>query len=191
VAILIDHQATLIDFAGLWQALVDAQPGGQDAAFDVYAVAPDLAASKVYGNLIVTPNYTFENAPAPDILAMGAQTGVLGASSQKLAWIRKTHATTRVTATVCTGAFILAQTGLLDGLEATTHHQFFDALQQHFPKIKVVRDRRIVEQGRIVTAGGESCAIDLGLWLVRKFYGEAAAIATADYMEFQGRSWLT
>ena len=186
-AILVDDQATLIDFAGAWQALCDAQ---SDVGFEVYTVAPDLTPRRCYHDLILVPNHTFETAPAPDIILMGAQTGTRGATAAKLDWIRTRAATARLTASVCTGAFILAQTGLLDGLSATTHHDFFDAFAARFPAIPVVRDRRIVDHGHIVTAGGESCSIDLGLFIVQRFYGRDVAQATARYMEFEGRSWL-
>ena len=186
VAVLVDQASTLIDFAGLWQALANAW-AAKVPGFSLYTVAPTMAPITASG-ILVTPDFSYANAPAPDILAMGAQGGY---NDAKRDWILKVNATTKVTASVCTGAFILAKAGLLDGLQATTHHKFYDQLEQAFPKVHVVRGRRIVDQGHIVTAGGESCCIDLGLWLIDKFYGRQAALAAADETEYEGLSWQT
>jgi transcriptional regulator GlxA family with amidase domain len=190
VAILIDHGATLIDFAGLWQALGDCRA---DPGFDVYTVAPRLGPIRTYGSLLVSANHTYETAPQPDILFMGAQSGGrTGSTPAKIAWIRATHAKTRLTASACTGSFILAQAGLLDGLQATTHHDYLEDFRTRYPKVNVVANRRVIPpQQRIVTAGGESCSLDLGLWLVKHFCGLEAAGATATYMEYQGDAWRT
>jgi transcriptional regulator GlxA family with amidase domain len=87
---------------------------------------------------------------------------------------------------VCTGAFLLAKTGLLDGLEATTHHDFYDRFAQQFPKIKLVRGLRYVENdgGRLCTAGGISSGIELALRVVQRYFGQAPANQTAYYMEY-------
>ncbi len=184
-AILIDQNATLIDYTGIWQALANA-PIGNVAGFEIYSVAPTLAPISS-SNLQVTPNHTYETAPQPDVLIMGAQSGH---NEAKYDWIRKVSAKTRITASVCTGAFLLAEAGLLDGLKATTHHNFYDRLEKNFPKVTVLRGQRIVDQGHIVTAGGEASCLDLGFWMIDKFYGRQAALAAADYTEYEGRRWI-
>ena len=89
---------------------------------------------------------------------------------------------------VCTGAFVLARTGLLDGREATTHHLFYDQFANEFPKVKLVRNRRFIDNGGIMSAGGLTSGIDGALHVVERYYGRAAALQTAAYMEFQPRS---
>jgi transcriptional regulator GlxA family with amidase domain len=89
---------------------------------------------------------------------------------------------------VCTGAFVLARTGLLDGKTATTHHQFYDDFASSFPAIRLVRDRRFVEHDRVATAGGLTSGIDLALRVVERYLGLEAAAAVARYMEYSRRS---
>jgi len=91
---------------------------------------------------------------------------------------------------VCTGAFHLAKTGLLDGHQATTHHDFFDPFAERYPKVELVRSRRFVEAGdRLFTAGGLTSGIDLALHLVTLYFGEDAAARTATYMEYESDGW--
>jgi transcriptional regulator GlxA family with amidase domain len=89
---------------------------------------------------------------------------------------------------VCTGAFVLAQTGLLDGKTATTHHQSWDDFESSFPKITLVRGKRFVEHDHVATAGGLTSGIDLALRVVERYLGAAGAAATARYMEYASRS---
>jgi transcriptional regulator GlxA family with amidase domain len=90
---------------------------------------------------------------------------------------------------VCTGAFQLARTGLLDGLQATTHHHFYDAFAKEFPQVKLHRGLRFVDNGHIASAGGLTSGIDLALRIVERYFGHGVAQQTADYMEYTGQGW--
>jgi transcriptional regulator GlxA family with amidase domain len=91
---------------------------------------------------------------------------------------------------VCIGAIKLARAGLLDGKSATTHHAFVDAYRDGFPKTTWLNDRRFVRStDTIYTSGGLTSGIDLALHLVAKRFGDAAAQATADWMEYEGHGW--
>ena len=107
-----------------------------------------------------------------------------------LDWIRQSSKTTDVTMSVCTGAFVLAKTGLLDGKSATTYHGAFGSFAIHFPKIDLKRGARFVENGNLATAGGLSSGIDLALRVVERYYGRDVAEKTAYNMEYQGRGWM-
>jgi transcriptional regulator GlxA family with amidase domain len=85
---------------------------------------------------------------------------------------------------VCTGAYVLAETGLLDGRTATTHHGSWDDFASTFPKVRLVRGRRFVEHEHVATAGGLTSGIDLALRVVERYLGRAAADETARYMEY-------
>ena len=91
---------------------------------------------------------------------------------------------------VCTGAFVLAKTGLLDGKSATTFHGAFNTFAVEFPKIGLKRGARFVENGNLATAGGLSSGIDLALRVVERYYGREIATKTAYNMEYQGQGWM-
>ena len=90
---------------------------------------------------------------------------------------------------VCTGAFQLAKTGLLDGIPMTTNRQASDNFARTFPEIDLRRGPRFVEAGRIATSGGLSAGIDLALRVVGRFFGEGVAQETANTMEYAGTGW--
>jgi cyclohexyl-isocyanide hydratase len=87
---------------------------------------------------------------------------------------------------VCTGALLLGRAGYLRDLRATTHHRAFDLLRPLCRE--VVTDRRIVDEGRVVTAGGVASSLDLGLYLVEKYWGSPAREKIAAQMEYRGYS---
>ena len=90
---------------------------------------------------------------------------------------------------VCTGAFQLAEAGLLDGLAATTHHDFYESFADDYPDVRLERDVRFVENPRISTAGGLTSGIDLALRVVARYFGDEVASQTASYMEYSGTGW--
>jgi YHS domain-containing protein len=106
-----------------------------------------------------------------------------------LNWIRKSSQTADVTMSVCTGAFLLAKTGLLDGKSATTHHNSYKIFERQFPKITLKRGARFVEQGNLATAGGLTSGMDLAMRVVERYFGREAADQNAYYMEYQGEGW--
>jgi transcriptional regulator GlxA family with amidase domain len=126
------------------------------------------------------PRYTYANAPRPDIVVVGAQAG----APELVPWLQKQAQTAEVVMSVCTGAFKLAKAGLFDGKSATTHHDFYDAFEKQFPKVRLVRGQRFVDEGRVVSAGGLTSGIDLALHLVERMHGRPHADAVASYMEF-------
>ena len=136
--------------------------------------------------LLVQPHHTIADHPALDVLVVpgGWGTAPLETERPVLDWIVSQDRQTELTASVCTGAFLLAQAGLLDHKRATTHWSSITRLRQTFPATNVVDDSRIVDEGRIVTAAGISAGIDMALHLVARLHSEAAAAATARYMEY-------
>jgi transcriptional regulator GlxA family with amidase domain len=188
VAVLVSDGAVVIDFCGPWEVFQDAIVPGRDAdAFRLYTVAESTRPITASGGLKIVPDYTFEAAPAPKVIVIPAQGG---RSEKTLDWIRRASKTTDVTMSVCTGAFLLAGTGLLSGKSATTHHGSYKTLAIAHPDIRVNRGARYVEEGNLATAGGLSSGIDLALRVVERYYGREAATQTAFQMEYQGQGWL-
>jgi YHS domain-containing protein len=91
---------------------------------------------------------------------------------------------------VCTGAFVLARTGLLSGKAATTYHGAFVRFANEFPDIHLKRGARFVEDGNLATAGGLSSGIDLALRVVERYFGREVAQNTAYDLEYQGQGWM-
>jgi len=105
-------------------------------------------------------------------------------------WLRKMREKSQIVMSVCTGAFKLADAGLLDGKQATTHHDFFDAFAKRFPNVTLVRDKRFVQADSVVySAGGLTSGIDLALHVVSLYFGKDVAQKTAEYMEYTGTRW--
>ena len=188
VAFLISDGAVVIDFCGPWEVFQDAMiPSRQDMPFRLYTVAESKKPIRTSGGMQIVPDYTIANAPAPKVIVIPAQSD---ASPPVLDWIRKSSKTTDVTMSVCTGAFVLAKTGLLDGKSATTYHGAFGRFAITFPNIELKRGARFVENGNLATAGGLSSGIDLALRVVERYYGRDVAEKTAYNMEYQGQGWM-
>jgi transcriptional regulator GlxA family with amidase domain len=191
VAFVIGNGATVIDFTGPWEVFQDVHVEGRgkthDATmpFNLYTVAASTQPVKATGGLQLIPDYSFDDAPQPHVIVVPA----VPSSPAMLAWLKKAGATTDVTMSVCTGAFILAKAGLLDGLQATTHHQFSDELEKKYPEVIVKRGRRYVENADISSAGGLTSGIDLALHVVDRYFGAEVAARTAAYMEYESDGW--
>jgi transcriptional regulator GlxA family with amidase domain len=188
VAFVISEGAVIIDFCGPWEVFENVNvPDREGNPFRLYTVGPSSAPIHASSGMKIIPDYTFENAPAPKVIVIPAQNG---SNDAMLNWIRKASKTTDLTMSVCTGAFVLAQTGLLGGRAATTHHGAFKTFATQFPEIRVKRGARFVEEGNLASAGGLSSGIDLALHVVERYFGRDVATQTAYQMEYQGQGWL-
>jgi len=196
VAVVLTEGAVVIDFAGPWEVFENVHTGTGDMdaqmPFELYTVGRDRQPIHTSGGtkpgMTVVPDYGFADAPAPDVVVVGAQAG----DEQLGAWLRKVHAQHALIMSVCTGAFRLAQAGLLDGKPATTHHASLQRLANQYPSISVRSSVRYVESDPLIlTAGGLSSGIDSALHVVELYYGPKVAQAAADYMEYQGQGWKT
>src|SRR6059058_3907317 len=188
VAFLISEGAQVIDFTGPWEVFQDVMvPGRTDHPFHLYTVSESTSPINASGGMKIVPDYTFENAPAPKVIVIPAQSEP---SEATLEWIRKSTKTSDVTMSVCTGAFVLAKTGLLSGKAATTFHGAFVPFANEFPDIDLKRGARFVEDGNLATAGGLSSGIDLALRVVERYFGREVAQKTAYNMEYQGLGWM-
>ena len=196
VAVVISGGANLMDIAGPWEVFQDTSlkdSHGKDVTpYELYTVAPKKAPLHTAGGnrpgMTITPDYDFNDAPVPDIVVVGAQSGGLGLS----AWLQKMHAQHKLVISVCTGAFQLGKAGLLDGKQATTHHWFFGNFQREFPNVKLVEEVRYVQaDSTTFTAGGLTSGVDLALHIVADRFGQEVAQQTADYMEYMGAGWKT
>jgi len=188
VAFLISEGAVVIDFCGPWEVFQRVSiPDRKYDAFSLYTVAESAAPIYTSGGMQITPKYTIANAPPPKIIVIPAQSP---ASEATKAWIRNATKSTDVTMSVCTGAFVLASTGLLNGKPATTHHGAYVDFAMQYPEIHVERGARFVEVGNLATAGGLTSGMDLAFRVVERYFGRDIASQTASMLEYQGQGWL-
>ncbi len=169
--------------------------------FEVFSAANSVAPGSVSVKLVA-----FEDGPLtaangmrflPDITPERSSQEVLvipGGQGRRVAmrdprvkrFVAEQYERVKFLGTVCTGAFIAAEAGLLRNMAATTHHRYFEELDA-YPGVKVVR-RRVVKHGRILTAGGVSSGIELSLCIHALLFGGDLAKAAADYVEYPFRS---
>jgi transcriptional regulator GlxA family with amidase domain len=187
VAFLISEGAVVIDFAGPWEVFESVHSGTVRHPFQLYTVAETMQPIHAGGGMTIVPNYSLASAPAPKVIVIPAQSEP---SDAVLAWVRNATRTTDVTMSVCTGAFLLAKTGLLSGKAMTTHHSAYAELAMAFPDIWVKRGARFVESGNLASSGGLSSGIDLALRVVERYFGHDVALSTADNLEYQGLGWM-
>lgn len=187
VAFVISDHATLIDDAGPMQTFEQAQSPGA-TGFRSFTVSATRSPIKA-GELTVVPDYTFDDAPDADIVVVGAQSGQPSRAPYR-AYLRHMAARGKLMLSVCTGVSLFADAGLLDGLEATSHHDWIDRLQKDFPKVRWVRDRAYVHSAPMIyTAGGETSGFELALHIIELYWSHDVAVKTARSMEYRGPSW--
>ena len=189
VAIVLYEGVELLDFAGPGDAFAAA--GNQGAVdgirpFRVYTVAVSREPVTSQGFVKVTPEFSFADAPKPDIVVIpGGSSRRLLDSADAMAWVTKTTREAEIMMTVCTGAFVLAKTGIMSGRDVTTHFGALDGLRRAVPDARVQSGRRFIDNGRFLTTAGVSAGIDGALHLVARLLGRTVADGTARYMEYQ------
>jgi len=137
--------------------------------------------------LSINPHFSTADCPPPDILLIpgGIGTRRLLEEPVVLNWIKFQAERVQLLLSVCTGALLLGQAGLLNQIPATTHHTTFDLLREISPATSVIEDQRFVDSGHIITSGGISAGIDMALYVVRKFLSEAQVDLVIKEMEYQ------
>jgi transcriptional regulator GlxA family with amidase domain/YHS domain-containing protein len=182
VAIFIYEGAEMLDFVGPTEVF------GNAVGFEVFTVAisKDIVSPFPQKMLKITPNYSIDDCPKPDILVLpGGTTTSLMLENQKLIdWIKEVDKTSTLTMSVCTGAALLSKAGILDNKKATTHWGAISNLQQLTPKAEILKDTRFVYDGKLLTTAGVSAGIDGALFAVKKLKGEAEAHRVATIMEY-------
>jgi transcriptional regulator GlxA family with amidase domain len=190
VAILVFNDVEVLDFAGPFEVFAVTDELSRQTVFNVVTVAAAPGPIRARNGLKIVPDATLADCPPPAVLIIpgGAGTRALLQNDGIIKWIQSCSQSAEVTLSVCTGALLLAQAGLLDGLRATTHHQVLDLLRKLAPKAIVDPGSRFHDNGKIVTAAGISAGIDASLHVVGRLLGDDTATGTAAYMEYERRS---
>jgi len=194
VGIYLYEDVEVLDFAGPYEVFSTAsrvfarsQPDAP-APFTVNLLAEAKNLVHARAGFRVLPHFTLDEHPPLDILVVpGGVQGPELAKARVIDWIARQHARTRLTASVCTGAFLLAAAGLLPGLEVTTHWEDCAELARDFPDLLVREGVRWTEHERVMTSAGISAGIDMSLRIVARFAGQELAERTAKQMDYDWR----
>ena len=186
LAIVIFDEVEVLDFCGPFEVFSVASRFADPHAFDVLTVAEKAGPVRARGGLSVNPHRRLADCPPPDVLLVPGGQGTRKEMHNPalIEWIRQASEKAELVLSVCTGALLLARAGLLDGLEATTHHGATDLLRQVAPKTTVHADHRFVDNGRVVCSAGIAAGIDLSLHVLARLLGSDVAVRTAQQMEY-------
>jgi len=189
--ILVFKEVEVLDFCGPFEVfsvvrLNEQKRREETSPFNGFLVAETKDPLATSGGMKVFPDYGIEDCPDLDILVVPGGWGTRNEMNNKrlIGWIADRSRQVEILASVCTGALMLGQAGLLDGKRATTHWRSLDWMQELFPKTHVERQLHFVEEGCLFTSAGISAGIDMALKVVARCYGDAVARATARHMEY-------
>lgn len=192
IGIYIFPDVEVLDFTGPYEVFTTASRvylrmhPESPPPFEVFTIAQDKEATTARAGLSVLPDYATTSHPAIDLLIIpgGVVTGELNKAGV-ITWLAEKASQAQITAAVCTGAFLLAKAGLLNGKQVTTHWEDIADLRRDFPALQVIDSARWVDEGEIITSGGISAGIDMSLHLVERLAGRELARRTARQMEYR------
>jgi len=191
VGILIYDNVEVLDFAGPYEVfsvtrMLDKPNYSDPSPFEILLVSEYPRPVKTMGGMKIIPDHIFESCPALDILIVPGGLGERKGHSNHviLHFLTRRAKEVKTLASVCTGAFFLANAGLLSGRSATTHILSLGRLKESFPDIEVIEDKRFVEDGKIISSAGISAGIDMSFHIVSKHLGDEVARLTARAMEY-------
>lgn len=186
VALFVFDEAEVLDVAGPFEvfSVTGRRHGLEPFAVSLVAERPGLVTLR--NGFRVEPHTTLAKTPAPDLLIIPGGQGTRREMHNPavIDWVRRAAPRAELILSVCTGALVLASAGLLDGLEATTHHGAIDLLRSTAPSAQVREGVRFLDNGKVVVSAGISAGIDMSLHVVGRLLGQEMAEETAAYMEY-------
>jgi len=168
-----------------WEMLVNGSPG--NSPIDAFTVSADGQRFQAGNGVWLEPDFALDDSPAPDVicipeLLVDPNADPSGCFGLEIEWICRHYAAGSTLASACSGALLLAEAGLLDGQDATTHWGYTNALESRYPEIRMHPGRALVvsgEEQRIVMAGGGTTWLDVALFLIARFIGIEDAMHVA------------
>ncbi len=175
----------LLSVGAVYSDMTTGEP--EESLLDVRIVAGDGTSFRCFGNVLVEPHAGIDAVEKADVVFVcdmynPIHTPPHGRYRREIDWLKRMHAAGSTLASVCSGSLLLAETGLLDGVECTSHWAYRDLFREHYPKIRFREDSILCiagENARIVTAGGVTAWQDLALYVIARLCGVQQAIRTA------------
>jgi transcriptional regulator GlxA family with amidase domain len=186
IAIALFEGAEELDWAGPWEVLAAWAHGWPDDGVEVFTIAQTDGPVTSAKGLRVLPDYTWDTAPAFDVLVYPGGRGTRPQIGDEaiLSWLRGLAGAGTLMTSVCTGSLVFAAAGLLDRAPATTHWANLDQLADLGTDIEVRPDDRFVDNGAVVTAAGVSAGIDMALHLVARLHSTQRAREVKRYIQY-------
>jgi len=186
IGIYIYDEAEVLDFSGPFEVFSTASRFLEASEkFNVFLIAEQSGSVTARGGYDINTNYNINNHPKLDLLVVAG--GVHMQEMKKtnvITWINDVSKESNITASVCTGAFLLAEAKVITTHKVTTHWEDIADLKESFPSLDVQENVRWVDEDTIVTSGGISAGIDMSLHLVSRIHSMELAEKTARQMEF-------
>ena len=186
VGIFLFNEVEVLDFAGPFEVFSIASKNNRKL-FQVDTIGETGEIISARNGLTVLPKVRIDEATGYDILIIPGGAGAEKTEIKNpvvINWIKEQQSRVQILASVCTGALLLAEAGLLNNKKATTHWIDLDRLEREYPKVKVVRNVKFVDEGPTLTSGGISAGINMSFHLVKRLFGTDVARATAKRMEY-------
>ncbi|ADG93836.1 ThiJ/PfpI domain protein [Arcobacter nitrofigilis DSM 7299] len=186
IGIYIYDNAEVLDFSGPFEVFsVASRFLDEKEKFNVFLISEKSPTVTARGNYKINSHYTFENVPQTDVLIVvgGVHTEEVKKTTV-INWIKEQSKNTKIVASVCTGAFLLAEAKIITNHTVTTHWEDIPDLKNDYPTLDVVEDVRWVDEENIITSAGISAGIDMSLHLVSKIKNLELANKTAKQMQF-------
>ena len=183
IGILIFPQVEEMDFVGPFEVLSYSNKIQPDST-QVFLIAENLDIVQAFNGMKIIPEYSFDTCPDLDILVLPGGKGRFEAmhNPQIKEFILKQAAHAKYMTSVCTGAFILAAAGLLNGKQATTYHTALEELAAY--SVKIVHDKKVVQDHNIITAAGVTSGLELGFYLLKILFSNDLAKEVAKKIEY-------
>jgi len=186
IGIFVFDGAEELDWAGPWEVLASWAQGWPEDGVAVFTMSPDGEAVTCAKGLRVTPDHSLDSAPPIDVLVYPGGRGTrdhLG--DQRIrSWLHSERDRGTLLTSVCTGALVFADAGLLDGRPATTYWSAMEAMTELGSDIEPRPDDRWVDTGDVVTAAGVSAGIDMALHLVQRLASTERAVAVRRRIQY-------
>ncbi len=157
----------------------------QTPFFDVAIASADGQPIQCLNKVQIQPHCSIESIQKTDLIVIASATyieQILQTSPELVPWIRRQYNQGAHVASICTGVFLLAETGLLDGKSATLHWGFTEMFRRKYPRVNLKQDKMFIDQGRLYCSAGVNAGMDLSLYLVEKFCGRQTAVQSAKTM---------
>ncbi|MCW3110171.1 MAG: transcriptional regulator, AraC family [Segetibacter sp.] len=194
VAVIIYKGIELVDMNGPIDVFLHAN-SFNNSRYHVYTVAASPAAIHSEWKVVtITPEYTLDNCPDPDIIVVPGTLNDKGspnvADTVIVNWVKQMADSKKIILSVCIGLYTLAKSGILSCRKATTHYLSINYIHTNYPDIDLVKNVRFVEDGNIISTGGITSGIDGALHLIEKYDGATVAQQVADIMVYNRSSPL-